>query len=211
MASAASDPKADGAPPSAPGADPAAGGARPLDDPPGGVLLWIIVTLELVTFSMVFGIVAWLRSTDREGFAALHAALDPRLGLALTVLLFVSGWLVAEAVHAFRASALERARRLLSLGVAVGLGFVALKSWDFGEKARAGHWLGASDLWDAYVLATGFHFAHVLVALVLLSWVALRMGRRPFGDPETAVAGTALFWHMCDLAWIFLFPLFFVA
>jgi heme/copper-type cytochrome/quinol oxidase subunit 3 len=51
---------------------------------------------------------------------------------------------------------------------------------------------------------------HVLIGLVLLAYTARRLGRGRFEDPETAVAGSALFWHMCDVAWFFLFPLFFV-
>lgn len=184
---------------------------RALLDPPGGVLMWLIVALELAVFAMLFGIVAILRGEDPAAFAEMHAALDPRFGLFLTVLLLTSGGLVAEGVHAFRANDVRRARRFHTAGVLVGTGFVAVKLWDFTEKARAGHWFGASDLWDAYVLATGFHFAHVVVAVVLLAFIAVRMGGKPFDDAETAVAGTALFWHMCDVAWIILFPLFFVA
>ncbi len=184
---------------------------RALDDPPGGILFWLIVGLELVAFAIVLALVAVMRREDPEGFAAVHRALDPRLGLTLTLLLFGSGWAVAEAVHAFREDAIVRARRAYAVGLALGVGFVIVKRWDFAQKASAGPALGASDAWDAYLLATGFHFAHVLVALVMLGWVALRVGRTRFEDPETSVAGTALFWHMCDVAWIFLFPLFFAA
>ncbi len=49
----------------------------------------------------------------------------------------------------------------------------------------------------------------MLVGLSMLVYVATRIGRAKFEDDETAVAGTALFWHMCDLAWFFLFPLFY--
>ena len=132
---------------------------RALDDPPGGVLFWLIVGLELVAFAIVLGLVAALRRADPVGFHEVHVALDPRLGLALTALLFGSGWAVAEAVHAFRHDAIARARRAYVLGLVLGLGFVVLKVWDFVHKVQAGHGLGASDAWDAYLLATGFHFA----------------------------------------------------
>ena len=50
---------------------------------------------------------------------------------------------------------------------------------------------------------------YALVFASLLISVGSRVGRTRFEDEETAIAGTALFWHMCDLAWFFLFPLFF--
>lgn len=169
----------------------------------------MIVSLELVTFSMAFIWVAMLRVEQSDAFRAAQAELDLRSGLALTVSLVTSGWLLAEAVHAFRLGHTARARRLYAGGILFGLVFVAFKLADYATKRAAGHWLGASSFWDAYVLATGFHFAHVLVGLALLVVVGLRLGRKSFEDPEAAVAGTALFWHMCDVAWFFLFPLFY--
>ena len=184
-------------------------GPRPLLDPPGGLLLWIVVALELLAFAVIFVAVAHLRRTQGAVFRAGQAALDARGGVALTVVLVTSGWLAAEGVHAFRASRFERARAYHAGAVGAGVAFVLLKAADYASKARAGFGLGVDDFWDYYLLATGFHFAHVLVGLTLLGYVGARMGRARFEDPETAVAGTALFWHMCDLAWFFLYPLFY--
>jgi len=184
---------------------------RALLDPPGGTLMWIVVALELGAFGIAFVFIALLRRSEPALFAAGQAALNPWMGLGLTAALVTSGWLAAEAVHACRARAFVRARRFYGAAIATGLGFVVLKVIDYVSKARAGHGLGVNDFWDAYVLATGFHFAHVLVGLGLLASVALRVGKTSFEDEETAIAGTALFWHMCDIAWFFLFPLFFLA
>lgn len=176
--------------------------------PPGGLLMWIVVTLELVTFSLVFVVVAAARAGDPEVFAAGQALLDPWHGLALTVALLTSGWLAAEAVHAVRGGRIPRARRYYAASVAAGLVFVVLKVVDYAAKSQAGLRL-SDDFGSVYLLSTGFHFAHVLVGLAMLTYVGARLGRARFEDEETAVAGTALFWHMCDLAWFFLFPLFY--
>lgn len=182
---------------------------RALLDPPGGLLLWIVVILELATFTIVGVVLARFRAEQPTLFAAGQAALDQTTGLSLTLLLVTSGAFAASAVHAFRAGRLDRARYRLLAAAAFGLLFVGVKVLDYVHHDAAGHGLGSGDFWDAYVLATGFHFAHVLVGLVLLLAVGLRTGRRPFQDPETAIAGSALFWHMCDLAWFFLFPIFY--
>ena len=166
--------------------------------------------LELGTFAMVLGAIAYLRGSDPVTFRAGQAALDPRVGAALTGALVTSGWLAAEGVHAYRTGRVALTRRYFGGAVLVGFGFVGLKLYEYIGKARMGLGLGSSDFWDLYFLGTGFHFMHVLIGLGLLTTVGLRAGRTPFEDPETAVAGTALFWHMCDLVWFFLFPLFFV-
>lgn len=170
--------------------------------------MWIVVGLELVTFSLVFVAVGLTRAGDAGVFAAGQALLDPWHGLALTIALLTSGWLAAEAVHAFRDAKIRRARRYYVASIGAGLAFVVLKIVDYVEKSRAGLSL-SDDFGSVYLLATGFHFAHVLAGLSMLVYVATRIGRAKFEDDETAVAGTALFWHMCDLAWFFLFPLFY--
>jgi nitric oxide reductase NorE protein len=171
--------------------------------------MWIIVALELLTFSIIFVALASYRVAEAEVFAAGQELLDPRLGLAQTLALLTSGWLVAEAVHSHRMEHIRRSRRFYAAGIAAGLAFAGLKLVDYAHKRGAGMGLG-DDFGSVYFLATGFHFAHVLVGLAMLTYVSLRMGRKPFHDEETAIAGTALFWHMCDIAWFFLFPLFYV-
>lgn len=201
-----SEPRAPAAPE---GVSPPASSRRGLLDPPGGVLFWMIVPLELLTFSLAFVWIAALRSEDPAAFRDAQASLEMPVGLGLTIALVTSGWLAAEGVHAFRRGDAGRARRFYAGSVVAGLVFVIVKLADYAAKHAAGHWLGAGAFWDAYVLATGLHFAHVVVGLVLLVAVGVRMGRSSFEDPETAVAGTALYWHMCDVAWFFLFPLFY--
>ncbi len=182
---------------------------RAIDDPPGGILFWMLVGIELLTFAMLFGLVAQLRATDAAAFAAGQAALSLPVGLAMTVVLVTSGAVAAQAVHHFRNNDRAAARRWFLAAAGAGVVFVILKVITSVEHLEQGLRLGTSDFWDAYWLGTGFHLLHVLVGLGLLIGVAARVDRATFSDEETAVVGSALFWHMCDVAWFFLFPLFF--
>lgn len=182
---------------------------RALDDPPGGVLFWMIVGLELLTFAMLFGYVAHLRASDPAAFAVGQATLHLPTGLAMTLVLVTSGAMAAQAVHHFRAGAPVASRRWFLAAAAVGVVFVVLKVVTVMDHLEHGLRLGTSDFQDAWWLGTGFHFLHVLVGLFLLVGVAARVDRATFNDDESAIAGSALFWHMCDVAWFFLFPLFF--
>ncbi len=182
---------------------------RPLTDPPGGLLMWIVVILELVTFGVIFILLAAFRTSKGAEFTAGQQLLSPRFGLLMTIMLLTSGWLVAEAVHAVRRERIARARWLYAAGILVGVAFVGVKLYDFSAKMGAGLGL-SSDFGAAYFLSSTFHLVHVIIGLGMLLFVATRVGRKPFEDEETAIAGTALFWHMCDIAWLFLFPLFYV-
>lgn len=58
-----------------------------------------------------------------------------------------------------------------------------------------------------YFMLTGVHGLHVLVGMGVLTWIWLRNRRGEFG-PEyfTPVDISALYWHLVDLIWIYLFP-----
>lgn len=176
---------------------------RPLTEPPGGVLMWLIVTVELVTFAIIGALLAHLRATQPAMFRAGQAALSPTVGLVFTLLLVTSGWLAAEAVAALRRQRPALARRALLGAIALGLGFVVLKLQDGAGLVAAGHGLGSDDFWAGYFFATGFHLAHVVIGLVLLAVAVTRVGRGAAGDVEV-IEALVVFWHLCDLAWFVL-------
>ncbi len=62
-----------------------------------------------------------------------------------------------------------------------------------------------------YYAMTGLHGVHVLVGIVVIVWLIIRGTRGEFG-PEyyTPVDVGGLYWHIVDLVWIFLFPLFYL-
>lgn len=179
---------------------------RALTDPPGGLLAWIVIAVELATFGLVFGWIGSTRRADPAAYAAMQAELDPGFGLTLTAVLVTSGALAAAGVVRYRAGLSGQARRWFVGAGLFGVAFLALKVVDW---LNAGHGLGSSDSWDLYLLATGFHAAHVVVGVGLLVAVAAQVGRSTFADEETAVVGSVAFWHLCDVIWFFLFPLLF--
>lgn len=62
-----------------------------------------------------------------------------------------------------------------------------------------------------YFLMTGLHGIHVLVGMGVIGWLFFRAVRREFGPSfVTPVDLGGLYWHIVDLIWIFLFPLFYL-
>lgn len=62
-----------------------------------------------------------------------------------------------------------------------------------------------------YFCLTGLHGIHVLIGMIVISWLLRRASRGDFGpDNFTAVDLGALYWHLVDLIWIFLFPLLYL-
>jgi cytochrome c oxidase subunit 3 len=62
-----------------------------------------------------------------------------------------------------------------------------------------------------YFCMTGLHGLHVLAGMAVMAWLAVRAICGHFGpDYFTPVDLGGLYWHVVDLIWIFLFPLFYL-
>ena len=58
---------------------------------------------------------------------------------------------------------------------------------------------------------TGLHGIHVLIGMAVIGWLIWRSQRGDFGPKyNTPVDLGGLYWHIVDLIWIFLFPLFYL-
>jgi len=62
-----------------------------------------------------------------------------------------------------------------------------------------------------YYCMTGLHALHVIIGMLLLSWVCFHASRNRFSEKYyTPVELGALYWHLVDLIWIYLFPLLYL-
>lgn len=62
-----------------------------------------------------------------------------------------------------------------------------------------------------YFCMTGLHGLHVILGMGVLAWVLVKVLRGQIGpDYYTPVDLAALYWHLVDLIWIYLFPLLYL-
>lgn len=180
---------------------------RALAYPPGGLLVWIFILMELCVFLAGLIGVLWLRADDPQAHAIGRAQLSAGLATLNTVLLLTSGYLAALAAHRAEAGAGRAAARLLGGAIALGVAFLGVKGVEYADKLAAGLAPGTSTFLDLYWGLTAFHALHVVFGLPLLAWAALRV-RRPDAtfEPDLNLHTATAYWHMCDLVWILVFP-----
>jgi cytochrome c oxidase subunit 3 len=188
--------------------------------------LWVFLASEVLLFSGLFMLYAALRvehpGAFREG--VLHSTRT--LGSINTAVLLVSSGFVAYAVAALRDGAVRRAVVCTSVTILLAFVFLAIKiseylqHWNAGEGigpgARGAHFLhadpGQIPFWTLYYTTTGLHAVHVLVGATVLAFL---VGGMMLGHvrPDTAyrLELGAAYWHLVDLFWIFLWPLFYLA
>lgn len=178
--------------------------------PPGGLLLWIIIFLELITFGLgLMGLVYYGR-LEPELFHASRLQLNPVIGTVNTLVLLTSGYMMANAVHQIREGNLARTIYFMKLTLIGGAVFVGLKSFEYYEKLNSVLEMGDNMFFTLYWLLTGFHLVHVLVGMVILGWMMFKMKSVNSDIIVLDLESGAAFWHMCDLIWLLLFPVLYL-
>jgi nitric oxide reductase NorE protein len=173
--------------------------------PPGGILLWILIFLELITFGIALIALVVSSKESPEIFHQSRLELNTTIGAINTVFLLVSGFFMATTVHQFKLNNLKRTSYFLKLTMLGGLLFLILKGVEYYFKISAGHVLGFNSFYTFYWLLTGFHVVHVIVGLVILVFINNGL-KKPQSTAIEDVEASAAFWHMCDLIWLLLFP-----
>jgi len=186
--------------------------------------MWIFLGSETLLFGGLFALYAAYRTMYPLEFheALLHN--DTLLGTLNTVVLITSSFTVALAVHFVRADRSELAAFLLSLSAAFGATFLVIKFVEYGDHIRH-HALpaGMYTMADAppggvvmgqtlYWFMTALHGLHVVAGMILLGIAAIGCARRRYGQQRSIIVENAgLYWHLVDVVWIFLWPLFYLA
>jgi cytochrome c oxidase subunit 3 len=185
--------------------------------------MWGFLASELLLFAGLFALYAGYRSMYPDDFAAAIAHNDVVIGTANTAVLITSSFTVAMGLHAVRAGRLGRAAGLLLFSVACGLLFLVLKGTEYAHHFREGIYpgvayhdaelpsFGARTFFTLYYLMTGLHAFHVIVGLAILVWLAVGCLRADFSPARsTHVELGALYWHLIDVVWIFLWPMLYL-
>lgn len=180
-------------------------------EPPGGLVVWIVVFLELITFGAGLVIVVVQGRQEVEAFQKARALLNQPIALTNTLILLTGGWCMANGLAALRRGAGPAAQRWITGAIASGVAFLILKGCEYAGKIAHGIGFGEDTFFTLYWLLTGFHFLHVLVAVILL--LAMRAGVRRgkyHRDDHLDVESSGLFWHLCDLLWLLLYPVIYL-
>jgi cytochrome c oxidase subunit 3 len=132
------------------------------------------------------------------------------------VILWVSTLVLAAssvAVERARQSAEQRrwtaASAAMAVALALGVGFLAAQALAWRALMAAGVYLPATPHSSFFYLMTGAHGVHVVAALIVLSWGALRTwdgtGRRDPDRWQQVMSRCRTFWHFLLGVWIYLF------
>jgi cytochrome c oxidase subunit 3 len=181
--------------------------------------MWLFLYTEVLLFGGMFLVYSIYRTRFPMLFHKSSEELSLALGAVNTVILLTSSLTMAMAI-----TAVQRGRKTLSLmfqGVTIAFGFAFLvnKYFEWTAKFEHGIYIGSPGIetygekmfYSLYYVMTGLHGLHVLIGVVLLlvMLVFTVKGIVHRGD-FVKLENSGLYWHLVDIIWIFLFPLFYL-
>jgi cytochrome c oxidase subunit 3 len=191
------------------------------DDSGAKLGMWLFLFTELLLFGGLFLLYSAYLSRYPHEFSAAGRQLNVIFGTINTAVLLTSSLFVAMAVTAVQRN--ERRQTLWLLGgtILCAAIFMGIKYVEWSTKIQHGIYPNSSHLaagppgesvfFSLYFLSTGIHGLHVLIGATLLAWVSVKVKRGVVhGGDYVLLENCALYWHLVDLIWIFIFPLYYL-
>lgn len=179
---------------------------------PGEQGWWIFILGDMTVFALLFGAYVQARSRDPAFFNTAQQSLNQSFGAINTVLLLCSSLLVVTGIRAVRIGACNIARSTFVGAFCFGLGFIFIKFLEWSHHIGVDQTPATNDFWLYYYLVTGLHLFHLLIGMGLLVFIITQARRQPLVGTRRfiVVEGGACYWHMVDLLWVVIFPLFYL-
>ena len=182
--------------------------------------MWLFLGTEILLFAVMFCSFAVMRYYHLAEFDDASKHLNIWAGGFNTIVLLISSFTAAVAVTKAQKGDNAGVVRNFGISLVCGLIFLCVKGYEYSEKAHHGMFpfVWNSDFYHyknflgLYFCMSGLHALHVIIGMALLYWYGIRpaMRNRFSGKYYTPVELGALYWHLVDLIWIYLFPLLYL-
>ncbi len=178
---------------------------------PGDLAMWFFILAELTVFAIFFIGFAVSEQLNADIFAQGKAQLHQTSGLINTIALITSSFFVALALSAMHKVQPKKAVFLILVAKVFALIYISIKIWEYLSLFEQGISIETNSFFTLYFLITAFHLMHVLLGMVILSFIAHSAWHNKYHNKSlSGFEAGASYWHMVDLLWIILFPLIYV-
>lgn len=183
--------------------------------------MWLFLFTELLLFGGLFLVYMVYRALNPDAFLIASFELNVYMGTVNTLVLLTSSMTIAMAITALQKGNVKLAITLSWVTILAALVFLVIKYFEWGSKFEHGLFPGM-DHYDSlplgerlyfylYFFMTGLHALHVIVGGVFIG-VVIRFMQTGKVNKEriSLLENSGLYWHLVDLIWIYLFPLFYL-
>jgi cytochrome c oxidase subunit 3 len=183
--------------------------------------MWLFLFTELLLFGGLFLVYTVYRMNFFDAFREISLTMDVTMGTINTIVLITSSLTVAMSITALKKGKDNLAVLLLIITILFAFTFMVIKYFEWSEHIHHGLFPGLEEFMALprgegmflflYYFMTGLHGVHVVVGVIILAVVirSIMLGKST-KDKYTFLENGGLYWHLVDLIWIYLFPLFYL-
>lgn len=191
-------------------------------DPEGARLgMWLFLFTEMLLFGAMFIAFAMYYVMYGWRFQMGSSELSTLMGGGNTLVLLTSSLTMALAIATMQRRKTKAAQQFMNATLLLAVVFLIIKSFEWGGKFAHGLYPGSELMsqlsngeqlfFGLYFTMTGFHALHVIIGAGLILWVKRRVAKGLISTERLVMMeNVGLYWHLVDLVWIFLFPLFYL-
>lgn len=196
---------------------------------------WLFLYTELFLFAALFLVYAVYRAHYIADFEEAAKSLNVGIGTQNTIILLTSSLTMVLSLNAMKNGYIKLSKTFLQFTILLGLSFLIIKGFEWNAKfdhhiflqTASGIAKGEGSLllnpsaemlpvgqvlfFGLYFIMTGTHALHIIIGgiwmLIVHHWISKgSINPENFGVLERC----GLYWHLVDLIWIFLFPLYYL-
>jgi cytochrome c oxidase subunit 3 len=183
--------------------------------------MWLFLFTEMLLFGGLFVVYSVYRFRNAQAFHLAAGELSVTIGTINTIILLISSAMIAMSITAMQLKNKKLSLFLLGVTIFLGLAFLVNKYFEWGGHIKEHIYPGSSVLalrgqgdvlfFGLYFFMTGLHALHIIIGLVFIGVVTTKISRDKIThDNYVLLENSGLYWHLVDLIWIFLFPLFYL-
>ncbi len=185
--------------------------------------MWLFLGTEALLFGVLFTGYFFYRYLFASSFALASQQLNLTFGTINTFVLITSSLSVALALHFVEHDRRGWALSALGLTLLLATSFLVVKSFEWVDDFKKGihpgpfyagplgNVPGAALFYTFYFLMAGLHGVHVIIGISVLGWMTFRVAQRRYhAGYATPLELGAMYWHLVDIIWIFLYPLLYL-
>jgi len=191
------------------------------DDEASKIGMWLFIFTEMLLFGGLFIAYSVYRFRNPDAFHLAADELNRSVGIINTIVLLISSATLAMALSAVQMGKIFHAKLLTTITIMLAFVFMINKYFEWGAKFEHHLYPGSEYLMELsqgeilffglYFAMTGLHALHILIGLVLMFVVLNRLQNNTItSDNNILLENSGLYWHLVDIIWIFLFPLFYL-
>lgn len=183
--------------------------------------MWLFLFTELLLFGGMFLLYSVYRARYSGEFHEAAKELNVSIGALNTLILLTSSLTMAMAISATQTGRKAQSLALQYFTILCGMGFMVNKYIEWSAKFHHGIYPNSPELlamphgeiifFGLYFVMTGLHGAHVLIGMSVIGYMTYFTHKDMINAGDyVKLENAGLYWHLVDLIWIYLFPLFYL-